>query len=77
MLSMIGGVIALVWLLVTRLPAAMRAGPDLPAAITLPTGETPAALTFGKGWVLVVTDSDRVLIYTPEGRLRQEISLAP
>ena len=39
MLSMIGGVLAVVWLLVTRLPQAMEAGPALPEAITLPQGD--------------------------------------
>lgn len=75
MVSMIAGVIALVWLLVTRLPQAMRPGPELPSAITLPQDEAPAAITFGKGWTAVVTESDKILIYRKDGTLSQEILL--
>lgn len=76
MISMIGGVLALVWVVVTRLPAALNAAPPaLPTAITLPDGETPAALTFGKGWVAVVTEGDRLLIYGTDGALWQQITI--
>lgn len=76
-LSMIGAVITVVWLLVTRMPSAMKAGPDLPAAIALPEGEQAEAVTFAKGYVAVVTRSGRILIFAPDGRLRQEVPLAP
>lgn len=74
--SMIGGVIAVVWLLVTRMPVP-NAPPALPAQVQLPEGVTPQAVTMGRDWVGVVTDDDRILIFTPEGRLRQEIRIAP
>lgn len=71
---MIGGVIAIVSLLVTHIP---KAGTDavLPAAITLPQGEMVSAVTLAKGLVLVVTESGRVLAYGTDGVLRQEIVL--
>ncbi len=75
LVTMIGGVIAVVWLLVTQLPQAMRAGPDLPAAITLPEGTAPQAVTFGQGFVAVVTDDRRILIYSAEGTLLQEVAV--
>ena len=49
--SMIGGVIAIVWLLVTRLPNP-NAQPVLPDGLILPEGVTPRAVTFGTGWIL-------------------------
>lgn len=81
-LSMIGAVITVVWLLVTRMPTALGGavgvpGPELPASIALPEGETAEAVTFGKGWVAVVTASGRILVFAPDGRLRQEIALEP
>lgn len=76
MLTMIGGVIAMVWLLVTRLPAAGRA-PEVPAALALPAGETAAAVTFGKGWTAVVTESGRILVFGTDGSLRQEVAVTP
>ncbi len=76
MLTMIGGVIAMVWLLVTRLPAASR-GPEVPAALALPAGETAAAVTFGKGWTAVVTESGRILVFGTDGSLRQEVAVTP
>ncbi|MGA0541457.1 DUF6476 family protein [Neotabrizicola sp. VNH66] len=76
MLTMIGGVIAMVWLLVTRLPAADRA-PEVPATLALPAGETAAAVTFGKGWTAVVTESGRILVFGTDGSLRQEVAVTP
>lgn len=74
--SMIGGVIAVVWLLVTRLPMP-HAVPALPEAVTLPEGVRPQAVTMGADWVGVVTDDDRILIFSRQGRLRQEIRILP
>lgn len=75
LVAMIGGVIAVVWLLVTQLPQAMRAGPTIPAEIALPEGEAPEAVTFGKGWTLVVTESGRVLVFGTDGAMRQEMRI--
>lgn len=72
-LSMIGAVITVVWLLVTRMPQALRSGPDLPDAVELPPGTTARAVTFGNGWHAIVTTDDRILIFSADGRLLQDI----
>lgn len=70
---MIGGLVLIVSLLVIRLSAD---GPGLPAEITLPDGAEAQAVTFGSGWVAVVTTDDRILILDPDsGALRQEIDI--
>jgi hypothetical protein len=74
MLVMIGGVIAIVALLVTRLPS-VQSTPALPATISLPAGEVADAVTVAKGMVIVVTEAGRVLVFAPDGTLRQEIAL--
>ena len=71
---MIGGVITIVWLLVTHIPKAGTAA-VLPDAITLPAGEVASAVTLAPGLVLVVTESGRVLAYDTTGAFRQEIAL--
>lgn len=84
-LSMIGGVITIVALLVTRMPAAMAprplpALPDLPAAIALPAGARAEAVTFGRDWIAVVVEGEggaRILVYAPDGRLLAETRLEP
>lgn len=76
-LTMIGSVITVVGLLVTRMPRAFPATPELPAQIALPAGATARAVTFGEGWIAVVTDTDRILIFAPDGRLAQDIAVAP
>ena len=72
-LTMIGGVITVVGLLVTRMPQSLgpRPLPALPAAVTLPAGARAQAVTFGQGWVgVVVTDgaAQRFLVYNPDGK---------
>ena len=73
MLSMIAGVIAVTLLLVTRLKDAGAALPELPATLQLPEGEKADAVTFGKGWTAVVTESGRLLIFDAEGALKQDL----
>lgn len=76
-LTMIFGVITVVALLVTRMPTAFSApGPALPEDFTLPAGVKAEAVTFGQGWVAVVTTDDRILIFGRDGQLRQDIDLA-
>lgn len=54
--TLILGVITVVGLLVIRLWAlSPTPAPALPAEIALPAGETARAVTFGTGWVAVVT----------------------
>jgi Flp pilus assembly protein protease CpaA len=74
-LSMIGGVITVVWLLVTRMPLAMGRSPAVPAELALPAGETAEAVTFGRGWTAVVTGSGRILVFNTDGSLRQEVTI--
>ena len=77
-LTMIGGVITVVGLLVTRMPQAFSpVGPNLPAGFDLPDGTTAQAVTFGKGWIAVVTADDRILIFGKDGHLRQDLALTP
>jgi hypothetical protein len=52
--TLIAGVIAIVALLVIRL-SALPSAPPLPAEIDLPAGESARAVTFGEGWLAVVT----------------------
>lgn len=75
MITMIVGVITVVWLLVTRMPDASTVAPQVPQALTLPDGLEAEAVTLGKGWIAVVTTSQEILIFTPSGALLQRIQL--
>lgn len=78
MVTMIVGVITVVWLLVTRMPDGnAMAVPSLPAGLSLPQGTKAEAVTFGKGWIGIVTDDQRLLVYGSDGTLRQEVTLSP
>ena len=72
--TMILGVIAMVGLLVTRLPQ-VSATPVLPAGLTLPDGARVAAVTMGTGWIAVVTTDDHILIFDADGKLRQDLKI--
>ena len=72
--TMILGVIAMVGLLVTRLPQ-VSATPVLPAGLTLPAGARVAAVTMGTGWIAVVTTDDHILIFDMDGKLRQDLKI--
>jgi hypothetical protein len=74
-LTMIGGVITVVALIVTRMPTAFQSSPEVPAALKLPDGVKAEAVTFGKGWVAVVTSDRRILIFSEEGRLLQDVAV--
>ncbi len=63
--TMILGVLAIVVLLVIRLQAPRP--PLFPDTIALPEGTTATAITRGDGWIAVVTDGNRILIYPPDG----------
>ena len=77
-LSMIGAVITVVWLLVTRMPQALgSAAPRVPPELALPEDARPAAVTFGTGWTAVVTTDDHILIFGADGKLRQEVTISP
>lgn len=73
---MIAGVITVVAVLVTRMPQAFQArAPQLPDQITLPAGTTARAVTFGTGWIAVVTEADHILILDARGRIVQDIAI--
>lgn len=73
---MIIGVITVVALLVTRMPAAMRANLPLPEQIILPDGTSAQAFTQGINWYAVVTNDDHILIYSRKtGAILQDISI--
>jgi Flp pilus assembly protein protease CpaA len=77
-LTMIGGVITVVGLIVTRMPQAFTAAaPSVPEGLVLPEGKTAAAVTFGKGWIAVVTTDDHILIFGKDGKLRQDVVVSP
>lgn len=48
--------------------------PELPKAITLPNGETAAAVTFARDWTVVVTGNGNILLFDRGGRLRQSVT---
>ncbi len=73
---MIGGVITVVGLIVTRMPQAFTAvAPKVPDTLVLPDGKTAAAVTFGTGWIAVVTTDDHILIFGKDGTLRQDVTI--
>ncbi|WP_102109743.1 DUF6476 family protein [Oceaniglobus roseus] len=76
--TMIAGLIVLIALFVTRFPD--NAALPLPDSIALPEGTKPFAVTRGRGWLAVVTEDDRILIFdAASGELRQtvRITVAP
>ena len=78
--TMIGGVLAIVTLLVIRLSGDAPPQPGLaplPEAITLPDDARATAFTQGGDWFAVVTGDDRILIYDRVSvRLRQTVEIA-
>lgn len=79
MLVMIGGVITVTALLVTRMPQAMGsapAAPTLPEHLQLPADTKATAVTFGTGWIIVVTEDDRILVFSADGQLQQDLPLS-
>ena len=75
---MIVGLSAIVILLFIRLgkpPVAPL--PELPAAISLPQGARAEAVTFARGYTIVVTDTGAVLVYDAKGQLAQSVTIAP
>ena len=76
MITMIVGVITVVGLLVTRMPDG-NVLPELPQSLALPQGAKPLSITQGPGWIGVVTQDSRFLIFRPDGSLRQELTITP
>jgi hypothetical protein len=75
--AMIVGLITIVAVIVTRMP---RPAPPvaLPADFALPEGIEAEAVTFGRGFVAVVTRDRRILILDPAtGAIRQDVAIGP
>ena len=69
------GILAIVVLLWLRLAPGVL--PALPDVITLPAGTEIAAVTFARGWTVVVTAGGQVLLYDKAGTLRQSVDPQP
>lgn len=65
------GVLVIALLLWVRLSEAPL--PQLPDNLALPQGAEPAAVTFARDWVVVVTEAGAVLLYDRQGQLRQQV----
>jgi len=61
-------VAALLWLRLSQPPL-----PELPAQLSLPEGAVPAAVTFARDWLVVVTETGEVLLYDRQGRLQRQV----
>ncbi|WP_318013721.1 DUF6476 family protein [Paracoccus sp. DMF] len=59
---------ALLWLRLSEAPL-----PDLPESVALPEGAKPAAVTFARDWLVVVTETGEVLLYDRQGKLRERL----
>lgn len=74
--SMIGGVLAVVWVVVTRFPTPPT--PPVPETLVLPPGAQALSIAQGADWVGIVTTDNRILIYDRStGTLRQTVTLTP
>ncbi|MCH2249210.1 MAG: DUF6476 family protein [Cognatishimia sp.] len=70
---MIGGLVVVVGLLVTRF---YSAGPEMPDSIELPDGSEATAFTRGDTWYAVVTADNQILIFDAmTGQLKQTIDI--
>ena len=70
---MIGGLVVVVGLLVTRF---YGDGPVMPDSITLPSGAEATAFTKGDGWYAVVTADNQILIFDAlTGALKKTIPI--
>mgnify|MGYP000120819141 FL=1 len=68
---MIVGLVAVIYLLVIRLNADV---PELPSRIVLPEGVKAQAFTQGENWYAVVTEDNRILVFSRDGKtIVQEI----
>lgn len=73
MIVMIGGLVVVVGLLVTRF---YGSGPDMPTSISLPDGTIATAFTRGEDWYAVVTADDQILIFDAlTGTLKRTIKI--
>ena len=71
--TMIAGLLVIIALFVIRFRAPSPL--ELPGALTLPAGAAAVAVTTTADRVLVVTDQDTLLVFTPDGQLRQTVAI--
>ena len=72
--TMIVGVLTIVVLLVIRLQA--PPAPRLPETIALPDGMTAEAVTFGQGWVgIVTTDGEFLILDQDTGAITDRVAI--
>lgn len=64
-------IVALLWLRLSEAPL-----PELPQHVALPEGAVPAAITFARDWIVVVTEAGEILLFDQQGKLRDQ-ALAP
>lgn len=71
--TMIAGIVVVVAVVVQRMPRP-EPYPALPEGLTLPEGAVAEAVTFGRGFIAVVTRDGRILILDrATGALRQTV----
>ena len=75
MITMILGVITVVFVLVTRMPDGRAQIPALPAQISLPNGAQAQAITYGPGWIAVVSQDSQLFIFDTNGNLRESLTI--
>jgi hypothetical protein len=73
---MIAGLVTVITLLVIRLSSDPQAPSlALPDSLDLPDGVAAEAVTFGDGWIAVVSGSEILVFDSADGNLRQTITL--
>ena len=70
--TMIGGMIILIILFVIRFQQDIL---NVPPEITLHSGVTPIAFTQTRDWYAVVTQENKILLFTPKGKLFQTVEI--
>lgn len=73
LVTMIGGVITITTVLVTRMPDGNTI--PLPENLTLPNGTNAESFTLGPDYILITTTDARILIYNRDGTFRKEAPL--
>ncbi|MHA6325405.1 DUF6476 family protein [Roseivivax sp. CAU 1753] len=73
--TMIAGLLVIIALFVIRFrePATLA----LPSELAMPTGARPISVATARDLIIVVTDQNDILVFSPAGELRQAIALTP
>lgn len=73
MITMIGGVITITSVLVTRMPDGNAI--PLPENLTLPDGAVAQSFTLGPDYIVITTTDGRILVFSRDGTFRKELPL--